>query len=80
MFRRGGWAVPLSCDDPTLLAWMGWVESFATVLGLPYDSKTALDLTPCSSNWSPLAIGAAVCLVGFVILVLVVGILKSLLR
>ena len=80
MFRQGGWAVPLSCDDPTLVAWLGWVESFATLLGLPYDAQTALDLTQCSSRWSPLAIGAVVCVVGFTALVLLVGLLKRLVR
>ena len=72
--------MPLSCDDPTLLAWLGWVEGFATLLGLPYDTQTALDLTQCSSRWSPLAIGAVVCFVGFIALLLLLGILKSFVR
>ena len=80
MFRQGAWAVPLSCDDPTLLAWLRWVESFATLLGLPYDTQTALDLTQCSSRWSPLAIGAAVCFVAFIALVVLLSILKSIVR
>lgn len=70
----------MNCDDPTLLAWLGWVESFARLLGLPYDTQTALDLTQCSSRWSPLAIGAAVAGVAVVSLLLLLAILKSFLR
>ena len=51
MIRKGGWAVPLSCDNPTLQAWLQWVEGFSKLAGLPYDSQLALDFSQCNSTW-----------------------------
>ena len=39
MLRKGGWAVPLRCDNPTLVRWLHLLEEFSQFLGLPYDSQ-----------------------------------------
>ena len=80
MITRGGWAVPLTCDNPTLLSWLRWVEGFSRILGLPYDSRLALDISQCDSKWTPLGIGAVLACVSVVLLAALWAGLKSFLR
>ncbi|KAK9785856.1 hypothetical protein WJX73_007544 [Symbiochloris irregularis] len=80
MFRQGGWAVPLSCEDPALLKWLKWMERFCVAFGLPYRHQTALDITHCNSRWSPLAIAAVTVVFATVGFVFLFGVLKSLIR
>ena len=72
--------MPLTCDNPTLLSWLRWVEGFSRVLGLPYDSRRVLDISQCDSKWTPLGIGAVLACVSVVLLATLWAGLKSFLR
>ena len=81
MLQGGGWAKPLRCDDPTLLAWLRFLETAAKSVGVPYDSKTALDISQCNSTtWTPIGLAACIAVAAFLVLAFLWTALKALLR
>ncbi|KAL3148265.1 hypothetical protein ABBQ38_013732 [Trebouxia sp. C0009 RCD-2024] len=65
MFRQGGWAVPLSCEHPGLLAWLEIINKLQQKLCAFFGSdvcstKPILVIQDCNNKWSPLAIFGAV--------------------
>ena len=77
MFRQGGWAVPLSCEHPSLLAWLETInkiqQKLCTFVGSDVCStKPILVLQDCNNKWSPLAIFGAVLGVGLLTIIITV--------
>ena len=76
-FRQGGWAVPLSCEHPALISWLGIInkiqQKFCAILGQDICStKPILALNDCNNKWSPMTIFAAIAAVTLLAIVMTV--------
>ena len=60
LFRRGGWAIQLDCENPTLVSWLQQLEKLrqavCTLVGVKCDNRFVLQ--DSCQQWTPMAIGA----------------------
>ena len=78
MFREGGWAVPLSCDSPTLQSWLTQLKWGCSILRIPCDTYIDTEMGICPNKWSPLTIAGTGTVVTILVLLFLTHLTASL--